>query len=66
VPIRRSSGDHLALQLLLPEAQRLFVDFHLRTKPTKVRGLLGGHSAVLFQIDRFVCHGAAASRSSAA
>jgi hypothetical protein len=63
--IRCWSRDQLRFQRVLRGAQRLFIGRDLCQKATKVSGLLRGHSAMLVEFDRFICHGGA-SRSNAA
>ena len=47
----------MRFQFILPKAQRSFVGFYFRQKPTEVRGLLSRHPAMLIQIDGLIGHG---------
>jgi hypothetical protein len=46
-PIRRRRCDQLGFQLILPQAQRCFVGFHVGEQPAKVGRLLRRHAAML-------------------
>jgi hypothetical protein len=56
-PIGRRGRYQLHFQCILRLAQRAFVGGDLSEEPTKVGCLLRSHSAMLVEIDRFVCHG---------
>ena len=64
-PIGCRSGDQLRFQRVLRRAQRPFIGGDLCEEATKISGLLRGHSAMLVELDRFVCHDVV-SRSRAA
>jgi hypothetical protein len=62
VPIRRWRRDQVGFQFLLPQAQGRFVGRDVGQQPPKLGRLLGGHAAVVIQIDCPVRHDLFASR----
>jgi hypothetical protein len=60
--ICRRRCQRVSFQFVLPKAQGLLDRFHVRHQPSKFGSLLGSHSAMLIQVDRFLGHDRSARR----
>ncbi len=56
-PRCRRSGEEKILELLLAMMQSRLIDLNLMEAPTNFCGFLGGHAAMLVEVDRIVRHG---------
>src|SRR5690242_5585462 len=54
LPIRRRRRQQLRFQFLLPETEYFLVSLNVSEKSAELGGLLGGHAAMLIQIDCLV------------